>query len=299
MKRQSELDALIEELRTSHWALREPLRYASVRQLLKDQRIPVTLALMPVPAMTTIQWGLAAIALSSSLRQSSQVAVLAEEYAHAMLHREEPGELTIHLSAFGAHDDREYEADYVARALLSGPGVDVAYFAPPKLTPARRPHLPRWPAWPSWAGPIPNPYADDYRCGISRPDPGSEGASLRRQPRIKPAAVRFKAAAAGTPRIVYDGLFAPPRYQDADGVRWQLRDATVDMRDRGIVRVEVDLGSPRALYRYFISSGGDRRVYRFAKWESRDIVLRRLTMQARESQVLTRRARRSDQERTG
>lgn len=282
MKGQAELDAFVEELRASHWGLRAPLRYAAIRQLLKDQHIPVTIAPMPVPAMTTIQWGMAAIALNGALRQSSQVAVLAEEYAHAMLHREEPGELTIHLSAFGAQDAREYEADYVARSLLAGPGIEVAYFTPPKKKPASKPEIPAW-----WLDPRFDPYMNPYRVG---PGQWPLHALEARGPHRRRRVAKDKLLP-GEPAIVYGQLFGPPHYRDPDGVKWELHDATVDMKDGTIVRVEVELGSARALFRYFVGPS-ERRSYRFARWEQRDVKVKHLERQMRESKVLAKSATR-------
>lgn len=278
MKTQRELDAFVAGLREAHREFQGRLTNRGILRVLARERIRRDPMKLPVAAMTVIQYGRASILVDPDrLRNpSEETFVLAEEYAHAKLHAGELDETTIHLSSCGTYDAREYEADYVARSLMAGPGVEVAYF-----TPSRRKKAVAQPVrLPWWLDPMADPYVNPYRVGRGEwPMHRSEVRGPRRR-----RSQKKETLLPGEPAIVYGQLFEPTVFRDRDGVKWELHDVTVDLIDGEIKRAEVELGSARATYRYFVGPN-QRRSYRLAKWERRDLIASLVERQLRDAQA--------------
>jgi hypothetical protein len=296
VKTQGELDAIVAGLRDAHWTLRAPLRTHGIRQLFRDQGISVATMPLPVPAMTVLQFGRAAISMNSALAPREQTLVLAEEYAHAKLHAGEPGELTLHLSAIGADDPREYEARYVALCLMAGPGVEVPFTVParpakPLPTPHRRPFMLPFPA-PYEHVPIREdtvPFRREPAYGGRLGETPLRAALRRASRRIASKGTLRTDAPAPTQRLVYerDGKV---RFLDLNGVPWTMWDVVRRVeKDGSVTRHALAPGQPGAVGRYFIDITGLRRYYRFSKWELRDLAERHLERQLRDATAIPQR----------
>jgi hypothetical protein len=195
-----------------------------------------------------------------------ETAVLAEEYAHAKLHAGDRDEVTIHISSATSGDPREYEADYVARSLLAGPGVEVAYFIPPR--PSRAPSRAkprRAPMHPAWM--LENVYESDVAVYARR-------MPLRRvRPVDRSDPVRFQ--------------HGKTQFRDRDGQWWDIHDVRISFGANGqITRSEVSLGDQLARRRYFIGEKGTRRFYSFARFERRAVTASMLERQLRDSVII-------------
>lgn len=159
-------------LRDAHRELQAPLTNRGILRVLAREGIARRPARLPVAAMTVSQYGRSAIVVDPDRIKDvrRETAILAEEYAHAKLHAGDPGEVTIHLSACTPDDPRELEADYVARALLAGPGIEVAYVTPVRPAPA--------PRRPVFVYPYPDPYGTPAAVATGRREPRYGGKNV-------------------------------------------------------------------------------------------------------------------------
>jgi hypothetical protein len=289
---QEHVDAIGEALRELHPELRRPLTWHAVQRVLRRARISYQRVPLDVPAMLISHAGVSVILLNSELPARSHLEAMTHEFAHIHLHTD-PNEAAYHQWRPDVDDVREVEADYLARCLIAGPDDPVPYLImKPAVRPAARPVAPprQLPAW------FFDPYADDYKLGVSARDPGPDvQPAPSRRPRIARPAARFSKTSIEQPKVFFDKLFGPLRYRDGEGRKWDMRDVSVDLIDGAIKRVPVSLGSERAIYRWFLGTNGERRRYRFAKWESREVVARRLTMQLRESTLMPAREQRAEE----
>lgn len=304
MRSQAQLDAIVAGLREAHRELEAKLSHRAILRILAREGIARRPASIPASAMTVMQYGRAAIVYNPNRLKSprEEVAVLAEEYAHAKLHAGDPGEVVVHVSARASDDPREYEADYVARCLLAGPGVDVVYFrpAPPKGG------VPR-PALPAWM--IIDPYNEARPYGGPRSrEPKYNGAShhIRRGPSVEQRSVRvttlrtFGAERADPNGVIeYSPDFTIAKYRHPEFGQWAVWDiayfTTAGERKRFVLRGGQ---TEAAIYRQFRSATGAVRVYRFtSRLEPRTLDTKHLERQLRQAAVLT--MRQLAQEKTG
>jgi hypothetical protein len=280
MRSQAELDAIVAGLRDAHRELRARLTNRGIVRVLARERIPRRPARLPVPAMTVLQYGRAAIVVDPERVRNprDETAVLAEEYAHAKLHGGEHDEVTIHLSSCNADDPREYEADYLARCLLAGPDGTVEYRTPADDRP-RRPSRVQVPA-------AHDPYANPPGIRVERRQPRYGGVAgetpLQRAMRLaRPLPRPMKAGPRSDEHVILYERGGVVRFVDPDGFRWRLYDLAYRPQ-----REVVPLGSLTAKCRLFVKSTGEQRRYIFTRWERRDVAVRHLERQLRDAQIL-------------
>lgn len=280
MRSQAELDAVIAGLREAHRELRVPLTNRGIVRVLSRERITRDPMRLPVPAMTVIQYGHAAIMIDPDRVRNPRVEteVLAEEYAHAKLHAGDPGEVVVHLYVAHSDDPREYEADYLARALLAGPECPVEYRTPARSRrPTRR-------ATRVVVPPAFEPYSHPVETTPGRLTPrygGRDGETpLQRAMRLARPLRREMPSGPASDHGIVTHSPGRVRYVDREGRAWTVWDVVV----RGEKRAVVTGGAGDARARYFVSAAGARRVYLFdSKRELRDVAERHLERQLRDA----------------
>jgi hypothetical protein len=284
VRSQASLDAVLAGLRDAHREFRAPLTNPGILRVLARERIPRRPAKLPCAAMTVMQYGRAAIVVDPDRLRNprEETAVLAEEYAHAKLHAGEHDDVTLHLSSCGSDDPREYEADYIARGLLAGPGVEIAYLTPPK-----RSSIARRPPTRVTVPPAFDPYATPAATAFGRRTPrygGQDGETpLQRAMRMaRPLPREMKAGPTSDHGIITHSP-GRVRYVDREGREWTVWDVAI----RDGVRTHVPAGAIDARLRYFVNASGGRRRYLFdSKRELRDVAERHFERQLREADVV-------------
>jgi hypothetical protein len=261
----------VAELRERYPELLAPLTWSGLRQLLAaDDRLVIRKHRYGPKARIRAMGDVAVISFRIGLAASEWLFAGAHEWAHWLLH----GSHDAPARGRGLRGQREsnpleIEADFFARCLIAGVAVQVP-----------------WPASDRRASPIPrprtvprvtvfDPYADDVRVFIGRPLREPIYESSRR--RLRPA----RRSLEPTGKILYQ--LEAVYYADTGGQRWELRDVRVTLVEGRVRQTEVALGSECARVRYFIRSDGERRVYYFTRWELRELALRHLERQIRES----------------
>lgn len=285
MKSRAELDAIVDGLRDAHRELRTRLTNRGIVRVLARERIPRRPAKLPVPALTVLQYGRAAIVIDPDRVRNprDETAVLAEEYAHAKLHGGERDEVTIHLSSCDTDDPREYEADYVARCLLAGPGVEVEYRTPERRPSVERSSQPRRPVTVRQVPAAFDPYTAPLALTIDRRTPRYGGRAgetplQRALRRVRPAPRPLPSAPCSDADVILYEPGGVVRYVDSEGRRWRVYDVAF-LPERTVV----DLGRPIARYRVFVNAVGHRRKYVFRNtWELRDVAERHFERQLRD-----------------
>ena len=111
----SQIDALLEGKRLTHPELREPLTWEGLRQVWAREGVLIVSGELPADAVLLSALGTAVIVLNCALHPQRRAARGAHELGHWWLHR-----ANTRVRHPLAHDEREDQAEYVARRLIQG-----------------------------------------------------------------------------------------------------------------------------------------------------------------------------------
>jgi hypothetical protein len=286
--------AMVSGIRAAYPELRAPLSLATMRQVLRAEDIKVER--VPIRPLSWVEGGLGSyvVMLRSGLKPTMERRVLAHEYAHIKLHYESSDEVVHQQQRCTPGDPRELEALLFVRLLILG---DEATPDHPKIAevvaaldaPALTSKLPPPPAQ------LPLPLPEKM------PEVKAEPPAFAHE-----RAHQRKLAAKGQKRLLkpfidrpapddfyrvkfYDPTSGATRFIDVAGRIWLIYNYRIVTNGAGVRSWELvkDFMSPDVEFRFFMSTYGVKRVYRFPnRRETRAYRAQHLDRQVAQSKVV-------------